>query len=107
MVEKFQSHKRVKMKDKRVIKLKLWQAIFIFVFMSAGVVCMVLAALNFAESMTKNRIHSGIVDGIRSKQGKFWLNDNISIRPTGANKGEISIAGAGDNTLQSGAIEGK
>lgn len=95
------------MKDKIVIKLKLWQAVIIFVSMSAGAICMVSTALNYAESMTKNRIHSGIVDGIKSRQGKFWLNGNISIKPTGANKGEISIAGAGDNTLQSGAIEGK
>lgn len=83
------------MKEKIVIKLKLWQAIIIFVFMSAGAVCMVSTAMNYAESMMKNRIHSGIVDGIKSKQGKFYLNDNISIRPTGKNKGEISIAGSG------------
>lgn len=95
------------MKEKRIIKLKFWQAVIIFVFMSAGIVGLVSTAMNYAESMMKNRIHSGIVDGIKSKQGKFYLNDNISIRPTGANKGEISIAGAGDNTLQSGAIEGK
>lgn len=83
------------MKEKIVIKLKLWQAAIIFVFMSVGVVCMVSIAMNYAESMMKNRIHSGIVDGIKSRQGKFYLNDNISIKPIGKDKGEISIAGAG------------
>jgi hypothetical protein len=80
----------------RVIKIKLWLAIPIFILISLGIVWLVSQAVDFTETLTTNRIHSGIVDGIKSKQGKFWLNDNISIKPTGADKGEISIAGAGD-----------
>ena len=83
-------------KERGIIKIKLWLAIPIFILISIGIVWLVSYTVNFAETLTANRIHSGIVDGIKSKQGKFWLNDKISIKPTGADKGEISIAGAED-----------